>query len=243
MRLATKIYREPGCRRDIVLLHGTGARAEMWRRQLDVLIELGYRCIVPDLRGHGDSIEPGEKTDIEAHLKDIVDTLRDIDDLRAPATFAGHSLGAIISMHLAERQPQYVSKILAVSMPGRVPRMTREAFHWFLKAGPYQAIRKTGVHKYFDWRTRELIATNPHALEQIIVNFMDLDYATNVPRVECPVHFAVGRLDPVAPWQYCEMMHKALPNSTLKIIEWAGHNPMDSQARVFNEWMLEKVRD
>jgi pimeloyl-ACP methyl ester carboxylesterase len=241
VRLATKIYREPGCRRDIVLLHGTGARAEMWRRQIELLVELGFRCIVPDLRGHGDSVEPGDKADIHAHMNDVVETLAEVN-LKSPAIFAGHSLGAIISMHLAESQPELVSRVLAIAMPGRVPHLTRQAFHWFL-AGPYHGLRDTGMHRHLDWRTRELVATNKHALEQIVEHFTDINYVDNLPQVKCPVHFAVGRLDPVAPAMYVEQMHKRLPNSTLRVIEWAGHNCMDSQPKAFNRWLMEKVRD
>jgi 3-oxoadipate enol-lactonase len=241
VRLTTKIYREPGCRRDIVLLHGTGARAEMWRRQVPLLIELGFRCIVPDLRGHGESPEPGELTDIDAHLTDITDTLADLD-LRTPAIFAGHSLGSIISLELAARQPELFSQILAISMPGKVPRITQEAFKWLLNNGPYDSIRASGLHRHLEWRIRELISTNKHTLEQVVAHFTDINYAENVPDVQCPVHFAVGRFDPVAPAKYVKLMHQALPQSTLQIIEWAGHNPMDSQPRQFNSWMIDKVR-
>jgi pimeloyl-ACP methyl ester carboxylesterase len=213
----------------------------MWRGQLNLLVQAGFRCIVPDLRGHGESFEPGEKTDIEAHLKDVLDTLADLD-LKTPAVFAGHSLGAIISMHLAERHPEMISKILAISMPGRVPRLTQEAFRWFM-GWPYHSLKDSGLHQHLDWRSREMVATNEHALEQIMANFTGIDYATNVPKVVCPVHFAVGRLDPVAPYIYCEQMHKALPNSTCTIIEWAGHNCMDSRPETFNRWLTEKIKE
>jgi pimeloyl-ACP methyl ester carboxylesterase len=195
---------------------------------------------VPDLRGHGESSEPGEKGDLEAHLQDVIDTLADVE-VRSPAIFAGHSLGAIIAMELAQRRADLVGKVLAVAMPGRVPMLTKKAFEWFL-GWPYHSIRGAKLHRYLDWRSRELISTNHHTLGQIAVHFGELDYVQNLINVTCPVHFAVGRFDPVAPCKYVEQMHKALPNSTLQIIEWAGHNCMDSQPGAFNRWFLEKVK-
>jgi pimeloyl-ACP methyl ester carboxylesterase len=241
MRLATKIFGEENRgRTDIVLLHGTGARAEMWRRQIQPLIENGFRCIVPDLRGHGDSHEPGDPCDLEEHLRDLEDTIAALD-IKFPAAFAGHSLGAIIAMELACRRPELFTQILAISLPGRVPSLTAEAFRWFL-GWPYKTIRGAGIHRRLDWRTRELIATNHHTLEQIMLNFRQLDYvAQGPPPVPCPVHFAVGRFDPVAPAKYTVEMHRRLPGSTLEIIEWAGHNPMDSQPAAFNRWFFEKL--
>lgn len=239
MRLVTRIFGEGYREQDIVLIHGTGARAEMWQRQIDQLVAKGYRCIVPDLRGHGDSDEPGEQTDIEAHLNDVLETL-DAAELAHPAIFAGHSLGAIIAIELAQRRPEMVSKILAVAMPGRVPVLTVEAFRWFL-GWPYKSLRETQLHRNLGWRPRVLVETNRHALEQIMLNFATIDYCGNVPKVDCPVHFVVGRLDPVAPYVYAQKLHQAIPGSTMHLIEWAGHNCMDSQPRAFDRWFWEKL--
>ena len=239
MLLNTKVYGQEHRGNDIVLIHGTGARAEMWEKQILRLTENRYRCIVPDLRGHGDTHEPGDKADIQAHLTDVLETL-DAMDIDFPVIWAGHSLGAIISLELAQQRPELFKKILAIAMPGRVPALTTEAFRWFL-GWPYNSIKKSGIHRSLGWRPRVLVETNRHALEQIMLNFGTIDYCSNVPAVECPVHFVVGRLDPVAPYVYATHMHRAMPNSTLKVIEWAGHNCMDSQPAEFNSWFFEKL--
>lgn len=239
MRLVTRIFGEQNAPRDLVLIHGTGAKAEMWRRQIEQAVERGYRCIVPDLRGHGDTEEPGEEANIQAHLIDVLETL-EAEKVHYPAVFAGHSLGAIIAIELAQIHPEMISKIMAIAMPGRVPLLTVEAFRWFL-GWPYKSLRQTQLHRSLGWRPRVLVETNRHALEQIMLNFASIDYCGNVPKVQCPVHFVVGRLDPVAPMIYAQKLHEAIPNSTMRIIEWAGHNCMDSQPKAFDEWFWEKM--
>lgn len=226
---------------DVVLIHGTGANADMWQPQVQVLVKHGYRCFLPELRGHGETEEPGEQTDVEVHLQDILETFASLH-IAYPAVFIGHSLGAIISLALAERQPELVREILAVAMPGRVLRPISHAFRWFLN-GPYNKVKGTKLHRYLPWRERTLISTHHHTLEQILVNFDRLNYVEQPLRITCPVHFAVGRLDPVALFLFVERMHKALPGSTLKIFEWAGHNCMDEQPEKFNAWLLEKLRN
>lgn len=239
MKLAVKEYGASGTRGDVVLIHGTGARAEMWAPQIRILEKAGWHCIVPDLRGHGESHEPGDRTDLELHLQDISETLN-LFEMCYPAVFVGHSLGSIISLELAALRPELVSKILAVSLPGKVPWITVSAFEAFLKF-PYQTIRNTPIHRNLGWREQVLLDTNHHALKQILENFKNLDYLAQLPEVQCPVHFAVGRLDPVAPWQHVESMHKKLAGSSFKLIEWAGHNCMDSQPVEFNKWFKEKM--
>ncbi len=241
MKLSVKEFNKEAKRGDVILIHGTGARAEMWSPQIDLLVDRGWRCIVPDLRGHGESHEPGESTDLKVHLSDLLETLSDYQ-IKWPAIFVGHSLGSIISLELAAEKPELVKKILAVSLPGRVPRVTVSAFKLFLNF-PYHAIKDTVIHRSLGWREQVLIDTNHHSLKQVVDHFQDLDYVTALPQVSCHVHFAVGRLDPVAPWKHVETMHKAIHGSTLKVIEWAGHNCMDSQPEEFNRWFLEKMHD
>lgn len=241
MKLALKEFGEKGKKGTVVLIHGTGARAEMWNPQVKLLVDNGWHCLLPDLRGHGESPEPGEKTDIAVHLQDVTETLEEAG-LKEPAIFAGHSLGSIVSLELAAIKPEMFKSILAVSMPGRVPKMTVDAFRIFL-TWPYNSIRGTALHKSLPWRERVLVDTNHFSLSQICENFADLNYLENVPKVICPVHFAVGRLDPVAPWRHVESMHKAIPGSTFELIEFAGHNCMDSQPKAFNSWFLKKLNE
>jgi pimeloyl-ACP methyl ester carboxylesterase len=56
----------------VVLLHGWPDSHRLWRHQVAALTAAGYRCIVPDLRGFGDSDRP---LDVDAYaLPNIVGT-------------------------------------------------------------------------------------------------------------------------------------------------------------------------
>ena len=240
MKLALKEFGKTNTRGDVILLHGTGACAEMWSPQIDLLVKEGWRCLAPDLRGHGESHEPGEKTGLDKHIEDLLETLEPYN-VKWPAVFVGHSLGSIIAIELASVRPELVGEILAVSLPGKVPGLTISAFKLFLGL-PYRAIKDTVIHRKLGWRERVLLDTNHYSLSQVLENFAGLDYVRQLPPLQCPVHFAVGRLDAVAPWKHVETMHKCLPGSTLQVIEWAGHNCMDSQPEAFNRWFLERMR-
>ncbi len=228
---------------DLVMIHGTGANSEMWRRQVDLLTSQGYRCFLPEFRGHGDSHEPGEPTGVEQHLQDIIESITAPEvGIQFPAVFIGHSLGSIISLELVQQKPELFSKILAVSMPGKVIPALTSAFRVLMSA-PFEKLRGTAIHERLPWRERTLISTNRHSLEQIVENFSTRSYVERPLEIPCPVHFSVGRLDPVAPAHYVTKMHKALPSSTLKIFEWSGHNCMDERPEEFNKWLLEKLSE
>jgi pimeloyl-ACP methyl ester carboxylesterase len=226
-------------RPDLVMIHGTGANAEMWRPQVDLLVARGYRCFLPEFRGHGQSDEPGETTGIEEHVLDVMQSIEN-QGIRFPAIFIGHSLGAIVSMTIAERRPDLFASVLAVGMPGRVLPPMAMAFRWFLH-GVYHRVKGTELHRRLPWRERTLIGTEFHSLQQIVHHFTDINYVDKDFDIKCPVHFSVGRFDPVAPAHFVVQMHKKMPGSSLQIFEWAGHNCMDERPQEFNAWMLEKL--
>lgn len=82
----------------IVLVHGLGADHQMWRPQIETYPRRGYRLIVPDVRGHGDSDSVESLT-----LDDWVEDLREILDAEgvSRATMMGVSMGGVITQSFA----------------------------------------------------------------------------------------------------------------------------------------------
>jgi pimeloyl-ACP methyl ester carboxylesterase len=224
---------------DVILIHGTGGDANLWQPQVKLLVDKGFRCILPELRGHGGTADPYETCDLSVHVSDVLETL-EYHQVKFPAIFVGHSLGAIISVTLAEQKPELFQEILAVSLPGRVPQLTVRAFKLFLK-GPYHVIKRGNFHERLSTRSRTALNTDIHSLHEIVKHLGSINLVEEAFRVTCPVHFAVGRLDIVAPYYHVKAMHRLLPNSTLKIFEWAGHSCMDDRQQEFNQWFMEKI--
>jgi len=234
---ASNLDKAAGKPLDILFIHGTGSKSDMWAAQVSQMLELGHRCYTVDLRGHGSSPEPGEKTDLAVHIEDVLETIQD-SDITFPCVFVGHSLGAIISVSMAASSPELFAMVFAAGLPARVLKPVSLAFRVFMRTG-YNGIKKSGLHKNWSFRPRTLIETERHALEQIMHNFEGVDFLAKPPQVACPLHLAAGRFDPVAPCHYAVRLHQLLPKSTLKIFELAGHNFMDTHGREFNTWLMD----
>jgi pimeloyl-ACP methyl ester carboxylesterase len=109
----------------VLLLHGWGCSAYVFRLNMPTLADEGFRAIAVDLKGHGLSdkpVAPGEYTieSLVAHLLDILDEL----GLERPA-LAGHSLGASLIYHFASRH-RHRARCLGLLSPvglGGVPLM------------------------------------------------------------------------------------------------------------------------
>lgn len=100
------VYRELGAGRPLVLIHGFFSSAvETWVRPGHAarLADLGYRVLMPDLRGHGDSARPH---DASAYPPDVTadDGLALVGHLGLTAyDLGGYSLGARTTVRMLAR--------------------------------------------------------------------------------------------------------------------------------------------
>ena len=74
----------------VVLLHGFPDSSRLWRHQIPVLLEQGYRVIAPDLRGFGESSKPDDGGSYALGLY-VADVRAILDELSVPAAHVvGH---------------------------------------------------------------------------------------------------------------------------------------------------------
>lgn len=240
MKLSVNIKGEPESESsDVVFIHGTGSHSGMWSNQVEELSGKGYRCLSLDLRGHGKSAEPYESTNIDVHLNDVLETLEH-SNVKLPCVFIGHSLGSIISLRLASEHSSYTKRVFLAALPGRVMKPVAGLFRVFL-SGPFQTMQKLPMQEALPWRQKALLETDIHSLNQIVENFTDINLVDNQLTVDCPVHLSAGRFDPVAPYVYVKQIHRAIPNSTLKVFDLGGHNFMDYHRQSFSNWINEYI--
>jgi pimeloyl-ACP methyl ester carboxylesterase len=105
----------------VLLCHGFPELGYSWRHQIPALVEAGYRVLVPDLRGFGESSRPEEieAYDLASVTGDLVGLL---DRLEVPdAVFVGHDWGATTVWGAALMHPERVRAVAGLSVPF-VPR-------------------------------------------------------------------------------------------------------------------------
>lgn len=90
----------------VLLVHGWGCSAFVFRRNMPALANAGFRAIAVDLKGHGLSDKPIASSEytidsLVVHLLEILDALH----LERPA-LAGHSLGGSLIYHFASKHPE-----------------------------------------------------------------------------------------------------------------------------------------
>ncbi|TWD81863.1 pimeloyl-ACP methyl ester carboxylesterase [Kribbella amoyensis] len=102
----------------LVLLHGFPCTSRIWSHNLAPLAEAGFDVVAPDLRGYGDSdFAPDGFYDLNAFASDLVGLFDQLGWDRA--VVAGHDLGAMVAIDLANRHPGRVDRLVILddSMP------------------------------------------------------------------------------------------------------------------------------
>ena len=132
-------YAEAGAGPAVLLCHGWPETWYSWRHQIPALAAAGYRVLVPDMRGYGDSGAPQPVADYTIfHL--VGDMTGLIDRLGiGEAAIVGHDWGAIVAWHAALFRPDRFRAVAALSV-AHTPRASMP---------PLEAIRRAGLEGFY----------------------------------------------------------------------------------------------
>jgi 2-succinyl-6-hydroxy-2,4-cyclohexadiene-1-carboxylate synthase len=102
--LAAQMLGDDGLR-SIAFLHGFTQTGNSWKPIAERLVDRGFRCMVVDLPGHGES------SHIDA---DLVTTANLVADTVGPTALVGYSLGGRTALHVALQHPQLVRHLVVI---------------------------------------------------------------------------------------------------------------------------------
>lgn len=104
----TLSYREAGCGKPVVLIHGVGMQSAAWGPQVDVLSET-HRVIAVDMPGHGGSSRLPEGAQLPGFVEWLWTALAALNLGRV--SLAGHSMGALVAAGYAASYPDAVERV------------------------------------------------------------------------------------------------------------------------------------
>jgi pimeloyl-ACP methyl ester carboxylesterase len=226
-------YETKGSGRDVLLLHGWGCSAELWRAYIDDLSK-DYRVTALDFPAFGKSEEPKTEWGVPEYAE-CVKALIEKLGLKAPSVIC-HSFGARVGIYLAANYPGLFDKIVltgAAGIPGK-PNGEKTA-----KQKRYQRLKKliTLAEKLPPlkkccpgWRealiqrygSADYKVLSPH-MRGIFNRVILLDLTGELHKIKRPVLLLWGDKDTETPIWMGEMMEKEIPDCGLVKLSGAGH--------------------
>ena len=105
-------YTDEGEGQPVLLVHGWSCDGSDWAWQTPALKAAGFRCIVPDLRGHGrSSVVEGPYTP-KQYAADLATLIQHLNT--GPVVAVGHSMGGATVVALSVEHPELVRAVVPV---------------------------------------------------------------------------------------------------------------------------------
>ena len=225
-------YREFGCGKPLVILHGGwGYGIYPFDRQI-AAFESQFHILIPDRSGYGHSTRVTGEMPLDFHRKAALETFSFLDALGIEnAILWGHSDGAVIAA------------MMGLAAPERCASVVLEAFHYLRrKPGSRSFFERFAAHpEDLGDDTRKLLAEDhgethwPTVLRRNCgawfriadsVQRPDEDlYDGRLGELRVPVLFLHGSLDPRTEPGEMERLREALPQATMRFIANGKHSP------------------
>jgi len=246
----------------LLWIHGLGGWLRNWALNMPYLTGQGYRCIAVDLPGFGNSDKPDapyDKRYFRKRLSELLDVLG-VDK----ATMIGNSMGGMISLDFAQRQPERVDRLVLVDAAGVVSIRT-------VAVRVALQVASAGVRSRFSVRRmmrsmRNVLAeqANPHMLAELQLHFSAYEGFTRrehlrrqraltralwhiirtdlrpwLPVITAPTLVVHGKQDKLVPFEAASIMTREIPNAQLAAFEGVGHVPQMEVPDKFNARLAE----
>ncbi|MDE0333926.1 MAG: alpha/beta fold hydrolase [Defluviicoccus sp.] len=231
----------------LVLLHGLGGNAAMWRRQYGALSDR-FRVVGWDMPGYGGS-DPLAGTPAAA---DFVRALAGLLDALGidRACLVGQSVAAPIAASFARAFPDRTDAVVfahplfgfGALAPAARAAAVEERTAAFLRLGPRGFAEDRGPSLLAPGASGSLIAevvatmagARPEGYVPAVAMMADIDLAAEAPHVAAPVRIIAGSDDPLAPPERCRTLAERLPGTACTVIEGAGHYAALERPEAFN---------
>jgi pimeloyl-ACP methyl ester carboxylesterase len=240
-------YEVYGRGKPVILLHGWLGSWGLWQ---DTMSDLGkyYRTYALDFWGFGES---GKKRETYA-IQDFVSLVKQFMDQlginRAP--LVGHSMGGTVSLSVAIRHPERVSKVVVVGSP-----IVGSSLAWPLKLAGYRPIAfmlfnmmglfRLGIRvaspficrdeRFAEMMVRDLSRTTVESFLLSIASLRRTDLRPMLDQIMIPAMGIYGDRDIIVNPRQWMPMEKGIPHTVIERFPLAGHFPMLEEPHQFSE--------
>jgi len=218
-------YNVRGAGEPLVLLHGGMGIGDDWRHVFPS-DPAAYRLIVPDLRGHGRSTNPGGAFTFHQCAQDVLALLDALGVERVKAI--GLSMGAKTLLHAATAEPDRIDAMVLVSATPRFPDTLRAAAAQFtpeafdsLSGDERDVLRRRHIRG--DEQIRSLYAMT----RSFATSHDDMAFTPEgLGRISARTLIVHGDRDPLYPVEMALELFRGIPRSALWIVPYGAHGPV-----------------
>lgn len=214
----------------VVVLHGWGARADLYRTVINPLVS-NYRIIAPDFPGFGKSTEPSFPYSIEEYAGFVSALLKELDIDKAH--IIGHSHGGRTALELATSDYGFeIGKIVLLDAAGipvkkklskRIRIRTYKILKGIVTFAPIKKMFPDALDKLKKKFGSADYAAASDIMRQSMVKVLPCDYTDKLSLIKNSTLLIWGENDTDTPVSCAKVLEKGIRDCGLVTIPKAGH--------------------
>lgn len=238
-------YEEIGVGEPVIFLHNSFSRGIIAFSAQMMDFQSGFRCIFPDLRGHGRTSAENLDWEMPQMAEDVVGLMDSLGIEKAH--FIGFSLGGDVGFYCAVNYPERVRSLISIGVTADIPDLLLES----AKNYEPDALIRNGEEAYIerlkanhreahkgDWR---------HFIERILYNWRTYPVFTDeqLMCISCPCLLIAGEKDPLILEEALRRLKTCIKNIRIERVDGCGHGPhvIFEKPLEMNRLMLEFLKE
>jgi pimeloyl-ACP methyl ester carboxylesterase len=236
----------------LVFVHGAGLDHSTFGLQSRYFGYHGRNVLALDLPGHGRSEGPPLPS-----IGAMADWVSKVVHQLSLSRFivAGHSMGALVALECADRQPDQVERIacIGVAYPMKVSesfldaarRNDHAAYDMETIWGHAAQAPLSGNPNPGMWMYGDMLARLRRLAPGVLYNDLKAcnEYVSDFAGVRCPVLLVLGRRDVMTPPRGAQPLQDMLKNATTRYVDLSGHSLMAEAPDATLDALVEFFRD
>lgn len=240
--------------KNVMLFHGWGSSIAFWSEQIPLLIDMGYRVIAFDARGHGKSDKPRQGYNLDRLRQDFIEFQQELN--LDEWAVVGHSAGGGVAQITYYDYPQQTKALILIDTSYTIVKTFQQKLFWSLLRTPLDF----ALNPIFRWSVRRIsnlsvpliasIMNKPVATVrawvhdlQVVPNYVILGEIKEIVKynlrdrlseINCPTCLICGDLDTITPVSMMREMQQKISNAELHVIQNAGHFSLITRSEQVN---------
>ena len=226
--------------KNIILIHGLAGSINYWMKDLEKIVP-NHKLLLIDLLGFGDSPKPNSNYSLDIQLAAIEKVIQKESFNKGQTIILGHSLGAIISLSLFAKHPNWFEGAAVIGLP-----IVTSKKQFINDIGSFSNFNRLAVSSYgklfcklhplytLKWfKPENLTATvfsdsKKHTWQSFYYSLNDIILKTNLYLKTMNIKdkkilFIQGEKDKTAPFKYVKKFSKTFKNAKLIEVKDGDH--------------------
>ena len=240
-------YEVYGRGRPVILLHGWLGSWGLWQETMGYLGRY-YRTYAMDFWGFGESGKKRETYAVQDFVSLVNQFMEQLGIMHAP--LVGHSMGGTVSLSVAIRYPERVSKVVVVgspivgsslAIPLKLAGYRPIAFMLFNMMGTFRFAMKVASpiicrdERFAAMMDRDLSRTTVESFLLSIASLRRTDLRPMLDQIKIPAMGIYGDRDVIVHPKQWQPMQKGIPQAQIERFPTAGHFLMLEEPKDFGE--------